>query len=198
MDWLENIWSAALAQSWIEWIALISSVIYVILAAKENVWCWPFGIVGVIASLYLFVQGKLFLDAGLQIYYLFMSFYGWWSWGKTMKVTKLEISTRKPLWHLSVICLGFAAAYPLGLLSQYFGGALPFIDALTTTFALIATYMVAKKILENWLYWIIIDIVCIWVYWQKDFQLLSVLYLVFAIVAIFGWLEWKKKSPIKL
>ena len=195
MDWLVNIWDAAFAQSWIEWIALVSSIIYVILAAKENVWCWPFGIIGVLASLYLFIQGKLFLDAGLQIYYLVMSIYGWWSWGKTLNVTKLNISTKKPLWHLTVISLGFAAVYPLGLISQHFGGSLPFVDALTTAFALLATYMTAKKILENWLYWIVTDIVCIWVYWSKDYQLLSLLYLIFSIVAIYGWLEWRKKIP---
>ena len=190
----------ALLNAWqqvttLEVVSVVFGLVYVVLAAKENIWCWSFGIVGVLASLYLFVEGKLFLDAGLQIYYLVMSVYGWWSWGKTLKVTKLNITTRKPGWHIAVICLGFAAAYPLGVISQYFGGSLPFVDALTTAFALLATYMVAKKILENWLYWIVIDLVCVWVYWVKSYQLLSALYLIFAIVAIYGWLEWKKKIP---
>jgi len=195
MDWLENIWIAAVAQSWIEWTALVSSVVYVILAAKENIWCWSFGIVGVLASLYLFIEGKLFLDAGLQIYYLVMSVYGWWSWGKNLQVTKLNISTRRLVWHFSIICVGFLLAYPLGLLSQYFGGSLPFVDALTTTFALLATYMVARKILENWWYWIVIDLVCVRVYWIKEYELLSLLYLIYAVVAIYGWIEWRKKIP---
>jgi len=195
MELIGNIWTAALAQSWVEWLALISSVIYVILAAKENIWCWPFGIIGVFASLYLFWEGKLFLDAGLQVYYLVMSIYGWWSWGKTLEVTDLKISTRKPLWHIAIIGLGLIMAYPLGLLSDYFGGSLPFIDALTSTFALLATYMVARKILENWLYWIIIDLVCVGVYWTKGYELLSLLYLIFAIVAIYGWIRWKEKIP---
>lgn len=195
---MDNILKAAGEQSILEWTAVITSIIYVILAAKESIWCWFFGIIGVICSLIVYFQSKFYLDASLQVYYFFVSIYGWWNWGRSNKNELLLISTRKKPWHLQILVLGLIIAYPLGLLSQYFGGALPFIDALTTSFSLLATYMVAKKILENWLYWIVIDLICVWAYWTKELYLFAFLFLIYSIVAVFGWLAWKKKTPIQV
>ncbi len=195
MDWLNNVVNAASAQSSLEWVAVIASLAYVILASYENIWCWFFGIIGVIASLIVYWQSKFYLDAGLQVYYLFMSFFGWYMWGKNKAELPMAISRRKLNWHLIVILLGIAAAYPLGKISNYFGGTLPFVDAVTTSFSLITTWMVAKKILENWLYWIVIDLICVWAYWTKGLELFSLLFLLYAIIAIFGFMAWNKKSP---
>ena len=210
MDWLNNVVSAAQAQSALEWIATITLIIYVILAARENIWCWAFGIVGTICSLIVYFQSKFFLDATLQVYYLVMSVYGWIMWQQKRSIrqkngqtniaynteSNLPITSRGFYWHLGIIALGFIVAYPLGLLSEYFGGTLPYIDALTTSFALIATYMVAKKILENWLYWIVIDLIAAWAYWTKSLELFTFLFLIYAIIAVYGWFSWREKSPI--
>lgn len=177
----------------IELAAVFFSILYVVLAAKENNWCWPAAAISVCLYIYLCFQAQLYLETGLQVFYLFMAGYGFLQWKKP----KEEIAIKRwPLsHHLKIIFIGIATAFLLGKIADvYTNAALPLIDAFTTVFSLFATYMVTRKILENWIYWIVIDTVSVYLYFSRDLQLTAGLFAAYTILAIFGYLSWKKQA----
>ena len=124
-------------------------------------------------------------------YYLLISFYGFYSWNR--KKQSLKISEWKLKKHILVLFLGIVTTFFMGFFFSAFSDAkMPIIDSFTTVFSILATYMVSKKILENWLYWIIIDLVSVYMYFSRDLHLTSLLFLTYTIVAIFGYLRWLK------
>jgi len=199
------------ATSALEWFAFVTSFTYVILAAKENIWCWFFGLISVIAFFKVCVDYKLYSDAILQVFYMVMSIYGWINWRKAAKSTqdsgildspdsldKLKISVWPTKNHLIAFGIGAILAMFLGYFWTQFGAALPYIDAFTTSFSIIATVMVAWKLLENWLYWIVIDIVGVFVYFNRELYLFSLLFIIYTVIAIVGYLNWKKQYQLNL
>lgn len=173
----------------VEIIAVLASIIYVILAAKQNIWCWLFAIISITLYIYICSTAKLFAETILQVFYLFMSAYGYYNWKKDKGQVKVsQWSVKK---NLSFIFIGAVITFFMGFyLSTYTSAKMPIIDSFTTVFSIIATYMVAKKILENWLYWIIIDVVSIYIYINRDLHLTSLLFLLYTIIAIFGYFTW--------
>lgn len=176
----------------IELAAVIFSIIYVVLAAKKNTYCWFAAIISVSLYIYICFNAKLYAETGLQIFYLIMAFYGYYHWNKKNKLIIESWSINK---HLTIILLGSLLTFFIGFyFNTYTNASMPIIDSFTTVFSIIATYMVVKKILENWIYWIIIDITSIYLYWQKDLHLSSILFLIYTIIAIFGYISWLKKE----
>ncbi len=178
--------------SWIETLAVVFSVIYVILAAKGNIWCWFFAAISVSIYIYLCYEAKLFAETILQFFYLLMAFIGYFSWNNSntkFNVKQLSISN-----HLMVIFSGALITFLIGFyLTIYTEAKMPIIDSFTTCFSIIATFLVIKKILENWLYWIIIDIVSAYIYFSRDLHLTCILFLIYTCVAMVGYINWKKK-----
>lgn len=201
MEVIEGLSKAIAATSTLEWFVFITSFIYVILAAKENIWCWFFGLISVMAFFKVCVDYKLYSDAVLQVFYMIMSVYGWINWRKATKLdsntsdatNKLPITTWKLKNHLIAYVIGSILALFLGLFWAQFGAALPYIDAFTTSFSIIATLMVAWKLLENWLYWIVIDIVGVFVYFNRELYLFSLLFIIYTLIAILGYYNWRKQ-----
>ena len=196
---LNQIWRTALGMGLMQWLATIFSIAYVVLAAKESIWCWPIGLLGVICSFIVYIdpEVRLYSDATLQIYYFGMSIYGWMAWQnrnskEEMGTEELEVSNWQMKQHLIAFAGGTLLALLLGYFWTWMNAALAYVDAFTTSFSIIATYMVARKVLENWLYWIVIDSVCIFVYWHRELYLFSFLFLVYCLVAVFGFMNWKK------
>ncbi len=186
--------------SWIEIGAVISGLIYVILAAYENILCWFFGIIGSLLSIYLFYSGKLYAESALYLYYVIAGFYGWYAWSRRKneevfyetESSVLKIHTWKSSQHLQAIGLGIILALVLAWSLKTFTDAqLPLIDAFTTIFSFIATYMVTRKILENWLYWIFIDLVTAGMYFHREYYLYALLMIIYTVIAIVGYLKWK-------
>ena len=176
----------------IEIIAVVFSVSYVILAAKENIFCWLCAAISVSLYIYICYNAKLYLETGLQGFYFIMAFYGYLQWNRHRK--EIEIETWSLQRHIFIFGVGIAASFLLGKLFEiYTNAALPIIDSFTTIFSLFATYMVTKKILENWIYWIVIDIVSIYLYFSRDLQLTAGLFVAYTIIAVFGYISWKKK-----
>jgi nicotinamide mononucleotide transporter len=189
----ENIRLAALKQGPLEWVAVLLSIIYVVLAARENKWCWWFGLVSVILYFFLFLRVRLYSDAILQVFYAAMSVYGWFSWNRSEdRLEHIAITTWPAKNHLLAILSGFLFALLWGKIWSQFGAALPYIDAFTTVFAVITTFMVARKVLENWLYWIVIDLVATGVYINREMYLTAFLFLIYTFIALSGWLRWRK------
>jgi nicotinamide mononucleotide transporter len=124
-----------------------------------------------------------------------MAVVGWYQWRfkKEVSESKKKIKQLPVIKHLINILLSSIATIIVGyILSKYTQAALPYVDAFTTIFSLYATWMVTEKILENWLYWIIIDIVSFFLYTSRELYLTGLLYIFFTVLAIFGYLEWKK------
>lgn len=185
---------------WVEITAVITGVIYVILAARENVWCWSFGIVS--AALWSFAAYEfydLYIDAMLQLYYVFIGIYGWLNWDeKTASQQKLKIQTLSIQSHLIYIAIGLLLTFIVGyFFDKYTPAAATYFDAFTTVFALFATYLVTQKKLENWLYWIVIDSVYVYLYGSRDGYLFALLNVVFVLVAIIGYVRWRKAYLIE-
>jgi len=179
----------------IESTAVLFSIIYVVLAAKQNIWCWAFAAISVILYIYICFTSQLFAETGLQSFYLFMAAYGYYNWNK--KKEELSISQWTATKHLLLILFGAIFTFLIGFyFATYTNAKMPIIDSFTTVFSIIATYMITKKVLENWLYWIVIDAVSIYLYLNRDLHLTSLLFMVYTIIAIFGYFSWLKKMKV--
>lgn len=182
------------ATSTLEIVSVVFGLIYIVLAARENIWCWPAAFIGTGTAIFLFWDASLLMESALNIYYLAMAVIGWWQWKYgSLKKTELAISAWSPAQHgfaLSlIICLTLISGY---LLSQNTGAAHPYVDSFTTWAAVITTWMVARKILENWLYWMIINPVSVWLYAERGLYLYALLFIAYSIIPVFGYLKWRK------
>lgn len=194
-DIFQSIQTAFIQTSITEWIIFTSAIIYVLLATIENVWCWLFGILSSFLSIYLCYTAQLFLECGLQLFYVAIGVYGWYQWlygsaeKKELKVVSwsLQQSILPTLIGLfSFLILGFIAG-------KYSSQALPYLDGFITAFSIIATWMTAKKILENWLFWIVIDALAIYLYASRGFYLIALIYLIYTFLAAAGYFSWRKR-----
>lgn len=192
---MDTIITAIQASSSLELISVAFGLAYVILAARENIWCWPAALLGTGTAIFLFWDVNLLMESGLNIYYLGMAVFGWWQWkhgGKSQG--SLAIQTWS--WNKHLITLIVIAALSLTsgiILSQNTNAAFPFVDSFTTWSAVITTWMVARKVLENWLYWVVIDIVSVWLFIQKDLYLYANLFVLYTVIAVVGYVSWKAK-----
>lgn len=194
-DILASIKSAFYQTSGTEWLVFITALVYVVLAAIENVWCWLFGILASVLSVYLCFTGNLFLESGLQVFYVVMGIYGWYQWLQGSKEkTAITIVSFSLLKNVPFFLTGCVIWLLLGILSsKYSSQAMPYLDGFITAFSIVATWMTAKKIIENWLYWIVIDALAIVLYASRDFYLMALLYIIYTLIALAGYLKWKNK-----
>ncbi|TWX51060.1 nicotinamide riboside transporter PnuC [Colwellia hornerae] len=188
-----------------ELLAVISALFYVVLAAKENIWCWPAALVSTVIYSVIFYDVYLWMDALLQVYYLAMAVFGWYCWRNVSpaqnnatnnrnKSTVLTIQSWSLLFHLKVVVLLTACSLAVGwLMDNYTPTHFPYLDSATTVFAVFATYLVTKKVLENWLYWIVIDFVSIYLYLEKGLQPTAVLFGLYVVMAMVGYAIWYGK-----
>ncbi len=180
--------------NWLEYAAVAFGVIYVLMASKNIVWCWLAGIISSGIYIYINATHQLYQDAILQTYYVVAGFYGWWLWSKKEDAqTELAIQSFSLKQNLRII-LGGVVLFPVfGCLFSKIGNSLSYFDSAVTVFSFIATWMTAKKIIESWLYWIAIDLVAAVMYFTKNLQPTSGLYAFFAVIAVYGYFEWRKK-----
>lgn len=194
MNWLsENI---AIV---LEVIAVILGIIYVILASRNHIYCWFFGILGSLVSIYIFIEyAQLYAEAMLYSYYVIAGIYGWMVWKKTPDTTVVYQHHLKK--HIligiggTIVSIGFYF-----LVSNIFtGAARPLIDSFTTVFSFIATYLTAKKWIGNWIYWIIIDVVTTYLYASRELYVYAVLMAAYSVIAIYGFTSWKKLNIVSV
>ena len=179
----------------IECVAVVFSILYIILAAKENIWCWGAGVISASLYIYICLFAQLYSQTGLQIFYLFMAFYGFYHWNK--KDQSLQIIEWSISRHLFILVIGAILTFLMGFYFSTFTNAkMPIVDSFNAIFSVFATYMIAKKILGNWLYWIVIDSVAAYLYFSMGLHLTSLLFVSYAIIAILGYFSWMKKLKI--
>ncbi len=175
----------------LESIAVLFSILYVTLVARENIWCWAAAIISV--SLYIFIcyEAKLYAETGLQFFYLIMSIIGFFFWKESSNKKRLNIKELSIGDHSLILFIGIVFTLILGyILTIYTQAKLPLLDSFTTVFSIIATLMVIKKILENWLYFIAIDLVSIYLYNSRDLQQTAMLFMLYTIIACIGYYNW--------
>tara|TARA_B100001109_G_C18864477_1_gene476181 strand:+ start:5212 stop:5805 length:594 start_codon:yes stop_codon:yes gene_type:complete len=191
-DFLSSILNEGQHYSWLEIIGVSTALIYVYFAAKGNRICFLFGLVSSSIYIYIATDLKYYFDSFINAYYVAMSFYGWFAWGKNSASQQIIKFDNKEF--LTIIFIGLTVSFSLGFIAQNLSDAnLPYWDAITTIFSLIATWLVVKKIIENWLIWIVVDFIALFMYFQKGLFLTAILFLIYTIIAIKGYFTWKKE-----
>jgi nicotinamide mononucleotide transporter len=187
--------------SGIEALGILSGLLSVYLATKRNIFTWPTGIVNEFAFFTIFFQVQLYADMFLQVFFFVVTVYGWLSWKKSnanVIVRGLEASNKGYLVCVIIVgtlSLGFLMSHLHLLLPDLFTkpAAYPYQDAFTTTSSIIATFLLAKRYIENWYLWIIVDVVSVWLYFSRGIVFLSLLYCIFFLLASRGLLLWKEE-----
>jgi nicotinamide mononucleotide transporter len=180
-----------------EWAAFLLSLVYVVLNARQNVWCWPVGAASVLVYAWVFYSSKLYADSGLQIIYLLFSFYGWLSWKKIHNAQHKpikRISLQTAFYSIAITGVLFGLIYYI--LHNYTDGTVPLWDSLAAALSLTATYLSARKYIINWPLWIFTNTIYVAIYLYKDLQLTAILSLLMAALAVYGWWQWKKEIVI--
>jgi nicotinamide mononucleotide transporter len=193
ITFLKSIIDQFLNTGWLEWVGTITGFICIYLAAKENIWNWPVSIISVLAYTFIFFESKLYGDTLLQLYFLFTAFYGWYFWLKKKAAHERPIESIKPR-HWLIIVLSIAALTGLlGLfLDNYTDTDVPYIDGFCTAMSFVAQLLMTRKILQNWVIWIVVDICYVPLYLHKHLSLTALLYFVLIILAFIGYRDWKK------
>ena len=178
----------------IEGVGAALAIAYLLLALKQNKLCWFAWIASSILYLYVMYQAGLYMESLLQVFYLCMGFYGLSQWSKTINDNQ---NTYVDLWsignHIFAISLVIVLSFLSGiLLSNFSNATLPFIDAFTTWGAIVASYMVAKKILENWIYWFVIDFISVFIFASRGLYFTSALFVTYLVIIYFGYKSWSK------
>lgn len=177
-----------------EIFAAILGISGVWLTTRQNLWCWPVGLANVILSAWVFFHARLYADVVLQAFYFVTTLYGWYQWkfgGKTK--SGLKVSRIPRLLLLILIFSGFAAVFLSGwLFASFTNASLPYWDAGVAVWGVIATFAMARKYLESWTLWILIDSVCVGIYFYKELYAFTALYFIFVLLAVYGYISWKK------
>ena len=193
-EFLQGAWEGLLNTSLLELVAVVSGVLYLVLATQQNLWCWFFAALSTGIYVFILLQAGLYSEMLLQFYYLFMAGYGYYAWTRgKMKENDLPISWMGKRMNLGLIPIILICSATLGYIMANFANAkLPYIDAFTSIGALITTWMVTRKYLENWLYWIVIDGVGVWMYWQRELYLTALLFVLYVVLVIIGFFKWSR------
>lgn len=196
INWLET--------NIIEVTAAVLGLLYIFLSIRQNIALWAVGMLGAIFYIYVFYGANLYADMVLQVYYVLISIYGWYNWlygAKSKKVNDLKVRnldkpTAQKLFVATLILyviLAFALV-KIPPLINIEASDLPYLDAFTTAGSFVATWMLTRKILENWIFWIVIDAICVGMYIYKGMNATVVLFIIYTILAVNGYLKWKKEA----
>jgi nicotinamide mononucleotide transporter len=182
--------------SW-EMLAVLLSVIYLLLAIRQNLLCWVAAFISTFIYSILFFDASLLMDSALNIFYLIMAVYGWYSWKYANGINyheNLDINSYGLIKNLKIIIILTMISLILGFyMANYTSADFAYLDTFTTVFAVFATYMLTKKVLENWLYWVVIDAISIYIYINKGFYLTAILFAIYTILAYIAYKQWKKE-----
>lgn len=192
-DMLSQLASQFSSQSWAEMLAVGLALAYVWLAAKQSIWCWPCALVSTAIYTWLFWEVALPFHTVLNAYYLLMALYGWFKW-RQHGLENTMIQTWPILTHaiwitgLTLISILMTQMGAMWLDTEYL-----YLDAFVTVFSVFTTVLVAHKVLENWLYWLVINCFAMYLYFAKDMQLTGYLFVGYAAFAVYGYFKWSKQ-----
>ena len=184
-----------IVQNWLESTAVIFAILYLILAVKQNILCWTAGIISSVLYFFIMQKAGLYMEAYLQVFYVVMGIYGWSQWSASNASNpSFIVNTWSKYQHMITISIILVLSLLSGfLLERYTDAALPFLDALVSWGAVVATYMVAKKLLENWIYWFVIDATSIFLFIERGLWLSALLFATYLVIIFFGYQSWNKE-----
>ncbi len=191
MDFWQQTLAGFTAMSVWEYLAVAFSVAYLLLAIKESLWCWLCAFLSTLIYTLLFYQGQLLMESALNVYYMVMAGYGYYAWryGKnnhTLPITSWSV-VRHSQWILATSIISALIGF---LLTEYTHAQYAFLDSFTTCFAVMATFMLARKVLENWLYWIVIDAASMYLFFAKGYYPTLILFVFYTVMAAYGFKTW--------
>jgi len=186
----------------LELAGTIASLVYLYYSIREKAWLWPWGIAASAVSLLVFYQSALYADMGLQVYYVTISVYGWLYWisgqsSSNDKSVPIKLLTKRLLLKLLLVgaalyLLLLAALLKIPMMVDIASSELPYLDALTTAASIVATWMLARKYIHHWVFWVMINTVSMGMYLYKGLYFYGFLFLVYTLGAIVGYREWKR------
>jgi nicotinamide mononucleotide transporter len=188
--------------SLLELFAAVIGALSVWLSVRQSIWSWPTAIVNVVLYVIVFYEAKLYADMGLQVIYAVLSVYGWYEWlyggeGRT----QLHVTRTSPRLGALLTLIALGGSIALGtLLHRVTDAALPFMDSFLSSTSLVAQWMMTRKKLENWLVWILVDVLYVGMFIFKGLYLTAGLYAVFLALAVRGYLDWRRtlaESPVE-
>ena len=188
-----------LQANWIELLGSVLSIIYLYLSIKQKVSLWIFGFLCSLLYVVVFFQSKFYADMSLQFYYLGVSAFGWISWkaGKPENRKELPVKRTTPLSGAIILVIALVLYFLYYfILSEYTDSPLPKADSFTTALSIVATWMLARKMIEHWWLWIIVDSVSAGLYFYKALYPTAILFVIYTIMAIIGYQQWKKSLQI--
>ena len=190
---LANAWHET---SWIEILAAVLALAYVPLAIAQRLSCWAAAFISSALYAWVFFSAHLYMDSGLQVFFAAMAVYGFWQWQHGKGGAALDVSS----WPVARHAMGLAAILALSLLSSFFlrrytPAAMPFLDSLVTWSSVFATFLVARKVYENWHWWIVIDTVSLCLFFTRHLYLTVLLYGLYVVLSVIGMREWRRSLP---
>ena len=190
-------WSAG------EATAVVFAILYLLLAIRENIWCWFCAGVSTALYVWLFIDAKLYMESALNVFYFGMAIYGWRVWRSGGVDEDLPVVVWQRRIHaVAIACVVGAVAIAGYILSTYTDAAYPYVDSATTFAAIWSTFLVARKVLENWWYWLVIDLASIFIYWSRGLELTALLFIIYVVMIPFGLISWtrsyRERSPAQV
>jgi nicotinamide mononucleotide transporter len=196
-NWLQTVLAAAQSMSLLEVTAVVFAMAYLLLAVRENVLCWLFAFLSTAIYTVLFWDVSLLMESALNVYYMAMAVYGWYQWTRggtngdelPHALAVRSMSGSQHVWVIAaIVVLSAVSGYLLG---EHSTAAWPYVDSFTTWASVITTYLVARKYLQNWLYWIIIDAVSVPLYIDRGLNLTALLFVAYVVIAVIGYFKWR-------
>ncbi|MGA9573410.1 MAG: nicotinamide riboside transporter PnuC [Lysobacterales bacterium] len=197
-NWLQIALEAGQSVSPLEVIAVVFALAYLLLAVRENVLCWLFAFLSTAMYTVLFWDVSLLMESALNVYYMAMAVYGWYQWTRggtngddqphALAVQSMSVS-QHAIVLISIVVLSIASGY---FLTEHSTAARPYIDSFTTWASVITTWLVARKYLQNWLYWIVIDTVSVFLYVDRGLHLTALLFVAYVVIAVVGYFKWRE------
>lgn len=192
--------------SWLEFVAVVFGLVSVWFARKENILVYPTGIVSVVIYVYICFNVKLYADAGINFFYFIMSIYGWFQWAKKKNIPKLQITAcERRDWIISIFMLLVSLVVIIILLkifkrndAEYWSTYVPYIDTFVTSVFIVSMWLMAVKKIENWIGWIIGDAISVPLFIYKGLAFTGFQFMVFLILAIMGYVTWKRKIKFEV
>jgi nicotinamide mononucleotide transporter len=187
---------AVLQASPLEAAGALFSVLYLVLAIRVSLWCWPCAFLASVLTVAVMFGARLYSQAALNVFFAAMAVYGWYQWrygGEKTGQRELPISVWPLQKHVVAIVSSVALSAVIGwLMRRYSDAAFPFADAFVTVSSVVTTYMVARKILENWIYWLVVDSLSLLLYWQRELYLYVGLFALYLVLVVIGLVRWHR------
>ena len=198
-DLFPQAWLDLQAMSGWEVVAVVLAIAYLVLAIFERIECWYAAFFSTLIFIFLFWDASLLMESALNVYYLLMAVYGWLQWrGYLNKSTQTKIHLWPLRNHVLAIGVIFILAAVTGtMLAKNTEAAFPYLDSFTTWAAVVTTFMVARKVLENWWYWLVVNPISVFLYVERGLVLTALLYVAYVVMSVYGLLKWRQRYRLQ-